>query len=53
MVRIGTAEVLGKLGDSRVLPHLKAMEHDPFSEVREAAEVAVLRIRKKERGNYR
>ena len=46
-VRIGAAEVLGKLGDSRAIKPLEALEQDPFSDVREAAEMAVSRIQKK------
>ena len=40
IIRIGAAEVLGKLGDRRATGPLKDLEHDPFSEVREAAEAA-------------
>jgi HEAT repeat protein len=50
-VRIGAVEVLGKLGNYRVLPRIEAMEQDRFSEVRDAAGVAIARIRKKKNGN--
>jgi HEAT repeat protein len=44
-VRIGAAEVLGKLGDKRAVgPLTKIRENDVFSEVREAAEVALKKI---------
>jgi HEAT repeat protein len=44
-VRIGAAEVLGRLGDNRaVRPLTKIHENDVFSEVREAAEVALKKI---------
>jgi len=49
-VRIGATEILGKLGSARILPHLETLEHDPFSEVREAAAAAIARIDKKRRG---
>jgi HEAT repeat protein len=46
-VRIGAAEVLGKLGDPRALQPLGALGGDLFSGVRDAAEDAAGRIRKK------
>jgi HEAT repeat protein len=46
-VRIGAAEVLGKLGDPRAIEPLGALEQDPFSDVRDAAENAVVRLMKK------
>jgi HEAT repeat protein len=45
-VRIGAALVLGRLGDRRAALPLKHLLDDPFSEVREAAEAALLRIEK-------
>ena len=37
-IRIGAAEVLAKLGDRRAIGPLNDLTHDPFSDVREAAE---------------
>jgi HEAT repeat protein len=45
-VRIGAVEVLGKLGSWRVLPYIEKMEHDPYSEVRDAASVAAGKLRR-------
>jgi HEAT repeat protein len=42
-IRIGAAEILGKLGDKRA-PLTKIRDHDIYSEVREAAEVALKKI---------
>jgi HEAT repeat protein len=46
-VRIGAAVVLGKLGDTRAVAYLERMAGDPFSEVREAAEAAIVQIQKR------
>ena len=44
-IRIGAAEVLGKLGDKRALEPLKKIRNnDLYSEVREAAETALKKI---------
>jgi HEAT repeat protein len=44
-IRIGAAEVLGKLGDKRAVgPLTKIRDHDIYSEVREAVEVALKKI---------
>ena len=48
-VRTGAAMVLGKLGDLRAIDFLARMIMDPIPEVREAAESARLRIRKRHR----
>ena len=47
IIRIGAAEVLGKLGDRRATGPLKDLEHDLFSEVREAAKAALRKIQTK------
>ena len=44
-IRIGAAEVLGSLKDRRATEPLKKLLDDPFSQVREAAEMAILHIR--------
>ena len=45
-VRIGAAVVLGRLGDRKAAEPLKFLLKDPFSDVREAAETALLRLGK-------
>jgi HEAT repeat protein len=45
IIRIGAAEVLGKLGDRRAIEPLKNLGHDPFADVRDAAEAAIRRLR--------
>jgi HEAT repeat protein len=46
-VRIGAAEVLGKLGDPRAIEPLGGLAQDPLSDVRDAAENAAGRLMKK------
>jgi HEAT repeat protein len=43
-VRIGAAEVLGKLGDHRAIQPLISLLGDPFSDVRTAAQAAIRKI---------
>jgi HEAT repeat protein len=44
IIRIGAAEVLGKLGDRRAIEPLKILRKDPFNEVRDAADAAIRRL---------
>ena len=44
-IRIGAAQVLGKLGDRRAIGPLKILEEDPFTDVRDAAVEAIRRLR--------
>jgi len=46
-VRIGAAEVLGKLGDHRALQPLTFLQDDPFSDVRNSAQAAIVRPQQK------
>ena len=43
-IRIGAAEVLGSLKDRRATGPLKNSLNDPFSQVREAAEIAIRQL---------
>jgi len=47
-VRMGAVQILGKLGDKRAIIPLHSLLSDPYSDIRDATQEAILKLTKKE-----